>query len=311
MIMSNTPITVLIAEDEPVPRRRLARLLGEEPDVRVVAQCAGGREAVERIREESPDLVFLDVQMPDLNGFQVIEAVGPERMPTVVFVTAFDAYAVRAFEVHAVDYLLKPYDQARFRTALDRARQRLRGGTAPNGGSGGPDEDARLRALIRSVASELVRSEPATTAESPTVTAELRTTGAQATGAHATAEHLAVRVDGALRIVRLDEIDWFESEGNYVRVHTGRQSYLVRQTSAHLEAQLDARRFARIHRRYLVNLARVHEVQPWFGGDAVVVLKDGTKLRLSRTYREQFHGRFLGESSGAIGSGGGEVRARR
>src|SRR5205085_5652875 len=106
MIMSNTPITVLIAEDEPVPRRRLARLLGEEPDVRVVAQCAGGREAVERIREESPDLVFLDVQMPDLNGFQVIEAVGPERMPTVVFVTAFDAYAVRAFEVHAVDYLL-------------------------------------------------------------------------------------------------------------------------------------------------------------------------------------------------------------
>ena len=105
-----------------------------------------------------------------------------------------------------------------------------------------------------------------------------------------------MRVDGALRIVRLDEIDWFETEGNYVRVHVGRQSYLVRQTSAHLEAQLDPRAFVRIHRRYLVNLARVHEVQPWFGGDAVVVLKDGTKLRLSRTYREQFHARFLGES---------------
>src|SRR5207248_7895357 len=132
----------------------------------------------------------------------------PERMPTVVFVTAFDAYAVRAFEVHAVDYLLKPYDQARFRTALDRARQRLRGGGAPNGS--GPDEDARLRALIRSVASELVRGDPATTAESSMVTAELRATGAHATGAHTTAEHLAVRVDGALRIVRLDEIDWFE-----------------------------------------------------------------------------------------------------
>jgi two-component system, LytTR family, response regulator len=269
-------ITVLIAEDEPVPRRRLARLLGEEPDVRVVAQCAGGREAVARIKEESPDLVFLDVQMPDLNGFQVIEAVGPERMPTVVFVTAYDAYAVRAFEGHAVDYLLKPYDEARFRTALDRARQRLR--AAPGAP---PAEDARLRELVRSVvASELGQAgvAPARGERPPT------------------SDQLAVRVDGALRIVRLDEIDWFETEGNYVRVHVGRQSYLVRQTSAHLEAQLDPRAFVRIHRRYLVNLARVHEVQPWFGGDAVVVLKDGTKLRLSRTYREQFHARFLGES---------------
>src|SRR5919107_697775 len=275
MIMPNSPITVLIAEDEPVPRRRLARLLGEEPDVRVVAQCAGGREAVDRIREESPDLVFLDVQMPDLNGFQVIEAVGPEKMPTVVFVTAYDAYAVRAFEVHAVDYLLKPYDAARFRTALDRARQRLRGATP----QAAADDDARLRALVRSVvAEELVRGEGAPPERA------------------ATSEHLAVRVDGALRIVRLDEVDWFESEGNYVRVHVGRQSYLVRQTSAHLEQQLDGRQFARIHRRYLVNLARVHEVQPWFGGDAVVVLKDGTKLRLSRTFREQFHARFLGEA---------------
>jgi len=279
-------LTVLIAEDEPVPRRRLARLLSEEPGIRVVAQCAGGREAVERIREESPDIVFLDVQMPDLDGFQVIEAVGIARMPTVVFVTAYDAYAVRAFEVHAVDYLLKPYDQARFRTALARARQRLQ---APPNGVGAPgaapgatppnEDEARLRALLRS----LIGATP-----------DAVLTPAPA--APPAAEHVAVRVDGALRIVRLDEIDWFETEGNYVRIHAGRQSYLVRQTAAHLESQLDPRRFVRIHRRYLVNLARVHEVQPWFGGDAVVVLKDGTKLRLSRTYREQFHGRFLGES---------------
>jgi two-component system, LytTR family, response regulator len=267
------PITVLIAEDEPVPRRRLARLLGEEADVRVVAQCAGGREAVTRIREEHPDLVFLDVQMPDMNGFEVIEAVGAERMPTVVFVTAYDAYAVRAFEVHAVDYLLKPYDETRFRTAIGRARERLRAASA----AAAPTDEERLRALVRSVvASELGRPESPERAPS--------------------SDQLAVRVDGALRIVRLDEIDWFETEGNYVRVHVGRHSYLVRQTSAHLEAQLDPRSFVRIHRRYLVNLARVHEVQPWFGGDAVVVLKDGTKLRLSRTYREQFHARFLGES---------------
>src|ERR687889_2877898 len=140
MIMPNSPITVLIAEDEPVPRRRLARLLGEEPDVRVVSQCAGGREAVERIREESPDLVFLDVQMPDLNGFQVIEAVGPEKMPTVVFVTAYDACAVRAFEVRAVDYLLKPYDQSRFRTAFNRAKERVQLRS-----SMGAVEDERMR----------------------------------------------------------------------------------------------------------------------------------------------------------------------
>jgi two-component system LytT family response regulator len=305
MIMTNTPITVLIAEDEPVPRRRLARLLGEEPDVRVVAQCAGGREAVERIREESPDLVFLDVQMPDLNGFQVIEAVGAERMPTVVFVTAYDAYAVRAFDVHAVDYLLKPYDQARFRTALDRARARLRSATQPS-------EDERLRALVRTIAVELGHLAPNTPsgaapaadggeAGEPVARVEHierpeRAERAERAERGGTTEHLAVRVDGALRIVRIDEIDWFESEGNYVRVHAGRQSYLVRQTSAHLESQLDGRQFARIHRRYLVNLARVHEVQPWFGGDAVVVLKDGTKLRLSRTFREQFHARFLGEA---------------
>lgn len=266
-------ITVLIAEDEPVPRRRLARLLSEEPDVRVVAQCAGGHEAAERIREESPDLVFLDVQMPGLNGFQVIESIGIDRMPTVVFVTAYDAYAVRAFEVHAVDYLLKPYDQARFRTALDRARQRLR--RAGTDAAPTPD-DERLRALVRAVAAELGRTDGG---DRP-----------------ATMEHIAVRIDGALRIVRVEDIDWFETEGNYVRVHAGKASYLVRQTSANLETQLDPRAFVRIHRRYLVNVSRVHEVQPWFGGDAVVVLKDGMKLRLSRTFREQFHTRFLGES---------------
>src|SRR3954467_8850866 len=143
MIMPNSPLTVLIAEDEPVPRRRLARLLSEEPGIRVVAQCAGGREAVERIREEAPDLVFLDVQMPDLDGFQVIETVGLERMPTVVFVTAYDAYAVRAFDVHAVAYLLKPYDQARFRTALARARKRIQ--LAPNEPDAPSDDESRLR----------------------------------------------------------------------------------------------------------------------------------------------------------------------
>ncbi|MDQ3821459.1 MAG: response regulator, partial [Acidobacteriota bacterium] len=139
-------IRAVIADDEPLARRGIRQLLAPHNDILVVAETKNGRETVRALRELKPELLFLDVQMPDLNGFQVIDAVGPEKMPTVVFVTAFDAYAVKAFEVHAVDYLLKPYDQARFRTALDRARQRLRGGPAPSA----PDEDARLRALIRS-----------------------------------------------------------------------------------------------------------------------------------------------------------------
>jgi two-component system LytT family response regulator len=269
---SSTPptmmLSVLIAEDEPVPRRRLARLLGQEPDVHVVAQCAGGREAVQRIREESPDVVFLDVQMPDLDGFRVIEEIGVDRMPTVVFVTAYNEYAVRAFEVHAVDYLLKPYDEARFHTALERARERVRGADrAPS------SEEDRLRALLREFIADA---------------------GGSARRA-AAFEHIAVRVDGAIRVIPIDDVDWFEAEGNYVRVHVARVSHLLRQTISGLEEQLDPRRFVRIHRRHLVNLARVHEVQPWFGGDAVVVLRDGRKLRLSRTYREQFHARLLGE----------------
>ena len=270
-------LDVLIVDDEPLARRGVRELVAGRPNVAEVREAGGGAEAVRVIRERRPDLVFLDVQMPRVDGFGVIEAVGLLAMPPVVFVTAYDAHAVRAFEVHAVDYLLKPYDQARFRTALARARERIH--PSPNESDAPPDDDVRLRALLRGLLESGGGPE-----------------GARELVAPASAEHVAVRVDGALRIVRLDEIDWFETEGNYVRIHAGRQSYLVRQTAAHLESQLDPRRFVRIHRRYLVNLARVHEVQPWFGGDAVVVLRDGTKLRLSRTYREQFHSRFLGES---------------
>jgi two-component system LytT family response regulator len=271
------PIRVLVAEDEPVPRRRLARMLSDEPGVHVVAQCSGGREAVARIVEEQPDIVFLDVQMPDLDGFGVLEAVGLTRLPAVVFVTAYDAHAVRAFDVHAADYLLKPFTQERLRTALARARARLqRDPGAPHQ----PGADAeRLGRLLRAVAEH----------------APAPASGGGA-GGGSSADYITVRTDTALRLVRVADIDWLESEGNYVRVHVGRDSYLVRQTSAHLEAQLDPRRFARIHRRYLVNISRVYEIQPWFGGDAVIVLRDGTRLRLSRTYREQFHGRFLGET---------------
>ncbi|MDB4907115.1 MAG: LytTr DNA-binding region [Gemmatimonadetes bacterium] len=268
---ANEPITVIIAEDEPVQRRRLARLLGAESDVHIVAQCSGGRDAIMRIREEAPDVVFLDVQMPDCSGFEVLREVGVDRMPVVVFVTAFEQYAVKAFEVHAVDYLLKPYDEARFKVALDRARAQVMG----RAGGDVPDAD-RMRSLLAEMLKEMV----------PAVAAGSRVSSF---------EQIAVKVDGAVRILRVDDVDWLETEGNYVRIHVGKESYLLRQTAARMESDLDPRRFVRVHRRYLVNLSRVVEVQPWFGGDAVLVLRDGYKLRLSRTYREHFHSRLLSD----------------
>jgi two-component system, LytTR family, response regulator len=265
-------IRVLVADDEPVARRRVTRLLKEDGDIDVIAECGGGLEAVDRIRSEMPDLVFLDIQMPDLDGIRVIEKVGVERMPPVVFVTAYNEYAIRAFDVNAVDYLLKPYDTARFRQALDRARDRLSRG----------DPSARVDEL-RSILRALVKQEGGRRADST------------ADGSPIPLDRMGVRIDGSLRIIRTADVDWFETEGNYMRLHVGRASHLIRTTAAELETQLDPREFVRIHRRYLVNLERVVEVQPWFAGDAIVVLRDGTKLRLSRTHREQFHARLLGD----------------
>jgi two-component system, LytTR family, response regulator len=268
-------IKVIVADDERVARRRMVRLLREEPDITVIAECAGGRAAVEHIKAESPDLVLLDVQMPDLDGLGVIDAVGVERMPPVVFVTAFDQYAIRAFELHAVDYLLKPYDSERFREALSRARERLGRGRAD-----GADLE-QLRALLRDA---LVAS--------PKPDGAGRATNGHREGV----ERLAVRINGGLRIVRTSDVDWFETDGNYIRLHVAGANHLIRSTAVNLESQLDPRRFVRIHRRFLVNLDRIVEVQPWFAGDAIVRLRDGTKLRLTRTYREQFHRRLLGEA---------------
>lgn len=261
-------IRVLVADDEPVARRRVARFLRQDADVEVIAECAGGRDAVERITAERPDLVFLDVQMPDLTGIEVVEEVGPDRMPAVVFVTAFDQYAIRAFELNAVDYLLKPYDSERFRQSLGRARQRI-------GPAAAPQRVEELRAVVQMLMAEQAAVAPAAPDEY--------------------LDRIAVRVDGTLKIVRAADVDWFETDGNYVRLHVGRANHLVRMTASDLERQLDPRKFARIHRKYLINLDRVAEVQPWFAGDAVVILKDGAKLRLSRSHRAAFHARLLGD----------------
>jgi two-component system, LytTR family, response regulator len=263
-------IRVVVADDEAVARRRLGRLLREDPELSVIAECSGGLEAVDRIVGEQPDLVFLDVQMPDLTGLEVVERVGTGKMPAVVFVTAFDQYAIRAFELNAVDYLLKPYDTERFQQALDRAKKRL----------GDADADARAQEL-RGIVQVLLAEKAAAVDRS----------GLPVFGTPL--DRIAVRADGGLRIVRAADVDWFETDGNYLRLHVGKTSHLIRGTATELEKQLDPKQFVRIHRRYLVNLDRVAEVQPWFAGDAIVILRDGTKLRMSRSHRASFHSRLL------------------
>ncbi len=246
------PIRTLIADDEAPARSRLRHLLKGEPDFTIVGEAANGRRAVEFIRREPPELVFLDVQMPGLNGLEVCAEIGPEVMPAVVFVTAYDQFALRAFEVHATDYLLKPIDRDRFQKTLARLRNRLR---APNpvGGAG-----AELATRISALKQE-----------------------------RHPVERLAIRADGRVLFIRLAEIDWLEAEGNYVKLHTGSATHLFRETLSALEHDLPASRFLRISRSVIVNLDSVKELQPLFYGDQVVILRNGQQLTLSRNYRER------------------------
>jgi two-component system LytT family response regulator len=247
---------VLIADDEPLARERLRTLLGAEDWVEVVAECQNGTEAVDSIARLQPDLVFLDVQMPGATGFDVIDAVGPDRMPLVVFVTAFDKYALRAFDVHALDYLLKPFDRERFGQALGRARQQLE-----RRSSG--DLERRLLELVQDLK-----------------------------GTSQRLERFVIKAGGRVFFVRSDEIDWIEAAGNYVKLHVGADAHLFRETMNALESQLDPDTFYRIHRSHIVNIERVKELQPWFNGEYVVFLKNGTRLTLSRGYREKLQERI-------------------
>ncbi|HTE44452.1 MAG TPA: LytTR family DNA-binding domain-containing protein [Gemmatimonadaceae bacterium] len=265
-------LTVLVADDEKIARKRLVRLIEETGEAEVVAACAGGRDAIEQILTLKPQLLFLDVQMPDVDGFGVLREIAGRASPAVVFVTAFDQYAVRAFEVHAVDYLLKPYDTARFREAFARAKERVQG-------RGSRSDDERLRALLADY-----------------------TSATQQQQTKQPLDRVAVKVDGVLKIVRTADVDWWETDGNYIRLHVGGTSHLIRMTAASIEPQLDPRSFIRIHRRYIVNVDRIVEVQPWFAGDAIVVLRNGAKLRLSRTYRERLHARLGARSDAPEGS---------
>jgi two-component system LytT family response regulator len=260
MSEADRKIQALIVDDERLARKRIRSLLKNERDVEVVGECADGAEALAAIRKQNPDLVFLDVQMPEMDGFQVLQSVGADLMPAVVFVTAYDKYALRAFEVHALDYLLKPFDEDRFGEALRRAKDQVLGSS--NG-----DLHDRLLALI-----EHLRS------------------------GERYVDRLLVKASGRVLFLKTEDIDWIEAAGNYVRLHVGRESHLLRETMNTIETKLDPARFLRIHRSTIVNLDRIKEMQPWFSGEYVVLLKDGTELRLSRGYRDKFDER-LGEAS--------------
>lgn len=246
-----TKIRTLIVDDESLARERIKRYLGAESDIEIVGECANGKEAVESIGSLSPDLLFLDIQMPEMDGFGVLEAIGLQKVPAIIFVTAYDKYALKAFEVHALDYLLKPFNRERFRRSLARAREQLdhdRMGQL----------DQRLLSLLEDLKAEQKHL-----------------------------DRLVVRSVGRVFFLKTDEIDWIEAAGNYVRLHVGREGHLLRETMNRLEAKLNPDKFLRIHRSTLVNIDRIKELQPLFSGDYTVILRDGRQLTLSRSYRDK------------------------
>lgn len=259
---------VVVADDEAVARRRLLRFLAERDDIEVVAECSGGRAAVDAINRLAPDVVLLDVQMPDLDGFEVLALLDLEKVPAIVFVTAHDQYALQAFEAAAVDYLLKPYEPERFHQAVDRAIRSSE--SVPRG-----DMEAQLRRLL-----DGIRAERQMAPEDVPTTGRL--------------DRFMVKRRDRTQFIRASDVDWLEADGNYVRLHVGTANHLVRATIASCEDRLDPKMFVRTHRRFIVNIERIKEVQPWFGGDYVIVLQSGHKVRLSRSFRERFQARMVG-----------------
>jgi two-component system LytT family response regulator len=251
-------IRAVIADDEPLARERLRTLLAAEPDVELVDECKDGVETAEALARHRPDVLFLDVQMPERDGFRLLDDLPPGIAPLVVFVTAYPEYAVRAFDAAAADYLLKPFDRERFARTMARVRERLRGE---------PQLRAELAALL-----EQLRPQPSGLG------------------------HIPVRAGQRTVLVRIEEIDWIESAGNYVTLHVGAQEHLLRETLSELQSRLSPRQFVRVHRTAIVNLDRIQALVPTPHGDHRLILRDGRELTLSRTYRarlEQLLGRPL------------------
>ena len=249
--MTNRPIRALIVDDEALARRFIRRMLKGDRDFEIIGECSNGKETVAMIRRENPDIVFLDVQMPEMDGFAVLEAVGIERVPEVIFATAYEQYAIRAFELHALDYLLKPFDQARFREAIKHAKERFRSVRQSDG-------RMQISALLESI-----KNKPQYL------------------------ERLVIKAGGRITFLSTDEINWIQADDKYVHLHTNKWSPMVRQTLSAMEAQLDPKKFRRVHRSAIVNVERIKELQPLFNGEHSILLDDGTKLTLSRNYKDK------------------------
>jgi two-component system LytT family response regulator len=249
--MNKHRIRALIVDDEPKESRHLRRLLSADSEIEVIGACANGRDALTEIQTLRPDLVFLDVVMPRIDGFEMLEKIDKERMPLVIFVTGYDKYATRAFDVHAVDYLLKPFSEARFREAVEQAKYRLH-----------TEQQSEISARTIAVIEE-------------------RKTEARYL------EHLPVQKGDCVLLVKTANIDWIEAQDKYVCLHVGKESHWRREALSSLETRLDRTRFLRIHRRYIVNIDRIVRLDPLFNHEYEVVLRDGTNLQMSRDYRKR------------------------
>jgi two-component system LytT family response regulator len=261
--MAGNVIRTLIVDDEPVARQTIHLLLNDDPEIVVVGECSNGPAAIEAIRAESPDLLFLDVQMPGMNGFEMLRSVKIEDLPAVVFTTAYDQYAIQAFEVHALDYLLKPFDDDRFHDALLHAKNVITGN--------------RVEEISKQLLDLLDRF-------------DLKNRLPQALPKNVTHEYLSrfmVRSTGRVVVVDVGAVQWIEADGNYVSIHADGKRYLLREKIGSLEHQLDPSEFARIHRSTIVRTAHIKSMKPLFNGDHLVTMADGKEFTLSRTYRER------------------------
>jgi two-component system LytT family response regulator len=250
--VNHSRIKTLIVDDEVLARKFIRRLLNDDADVDLIGECKNGKEAIGRIQTQCPDLVFLDVQMPEVDGFAVLEAVGIDRLPQIVFTTAYEQYALRAFELHAIDYLLKPFDQARFANMMEHAKERVFHRQRR-------DEKRQMGTFLQDV----------------------RRPGEYL-------KRFTLRSEGRLTFLTIDDLTWIQADDKYVHLHTGKApARMIRQSLHAMETQLDPRRFVRIHRGAIVNIERIKELHPLFGGEHQVLLDDGTTLTLSRNYKDR------------------------
>lgn len=256
-------IKTLIVDDEPLARGNLRALLKDDPEIELIGECSNGYEAIDSINAHAPDLVFLDIQMPELSGFEVLEKIETGRCPAIIFVTAYDQYALKAFEVHALDYLLKPYDGARFEKALQQGKTHLK--------------QYNLNELGHKLLDYLGMSQNKLSDKNWSKNYLTR---------------LMIKSTSRTFFLKVDEVDWIEADNYYVKLHVGQKTHLLRETMNELETQLDPDRFLRTHRSIIVNLDRIKELHPHFNGDSVIVLHDGTQVKLSRSRREHLQERL-------------------